>query len=139
MLLDLKNDIKVTQLIAPVGRAAGTVNGTALALTDYGSVVIVFGFGGLTGGTAAIKLQESVDGTNNWTDIASSRLTNTLGAAVADTPQIVGLTEVGALAAAYIRPVITITGGTALEACAFAIQSNPKITPVGDDGSVYIA
>lgn len=139
MLLDLVSDIKVTQLLTPVGRAAGAAEGTALPLNGYGSVAFVFGFGGLTGGTAAIKLQESDDGSTNWTDIEAARLNGTLGAAVANTPQVVGLTEVGALAKAFVRPVVTITGGTALECAVYAIQSNPKVAPVGDDGSVYIS
>lgn len=139
MLLDLKSDIKVTQLLAPVGRAAGAVNGAALPLNGYGSVAFVFGFGGLTGGTAAIKLQESDDGSTNWTDVAAERLNGALDAAVANTPQVVGLTEVTALAKAFVRPVVTITGGTALECAVYAVQGNPKVSPVGDDGSVYIA
>lgn len=139
MLLDLKSDVKVTQLVTPVGRAAGTVEGTALPLSGYGSVAFVFGFGGLTGGTVAIKLQESDDGSTNWTDIAAERLNGTLVAGSANSTQVVGLTEIGALAKAYVRPHLTITGGTALEAAVYAIQGNPKVAPVGSTGSIYLS
>jgi len=138
-MLDLASNIKVTQLITPVGRAAGTVNGSALSLSEFNSVAICFGFGGLTGGTAAIKLQESFDGSTNWTDIDNARLSVAPVAAAANSVQVVGLTEVGALAKNFIRPVIVITGGTAMEVCAVAIQGDPKVAPVGDDGSIYIA
>lgn len=94
MLTDLASDIKVTQSINPAAQT-GTVNGAAVQITDFISATVVFHIGALGGGAASFKVQESPDGTNNWVDIASTRLIGTLAAAQANSTQKVGVNDLG--------------------------------------------
>lgn len=138
MLYDLKSDVKVTQSLVPAVRTPDTYNGTGVGVVNYGSLVAVFEIGAIVGSTVACKLQYSADNSTNWTDVSTDQLNGVL-AGTQNTVQVTGLTEVGLLAAAFVRPVITVTGATSAACSAVIVQGNPKIAPVGDDGSVYIA
>lgn len=138
MLRDLKNNVKVVQSIAPaVG--TGTVNGDAVATQGYNSVTVVVGVGVLGGGAVSFKLQESTDGSTNWGDIEAARLIGAFAAGVAATPQIVGISEIGALTKSHVRVVATVVGGTGVGMSAHFILGEPKSVPVGSSESVYIA
>lgn len=138
---DLVSNVTVVQSIAPASNGAGAINGTAVPVTGANSVAVVFAFGALGGsGTATVKVQESADGSTNFTDIGSDRLIGTLGAAEANKIQTVGISDVTGLTKAYIRPVITVAGGQAAVLCsALVVKGNLTVVPSGDDGSIYIA
>lgn len=177
-LVDLKSEIKVTQLIAPQTASftqtgteidgglfdveddpeseivdggsftmpddpeadvfddelfgkSGTITGTAIGLTDYNSLSVVFVFGQVKDDALAIKLQKSDDGSTNWTDIDSEYLNGSVDVSEDNQSVVLGLTEVGALAKAFVRPVVTFTEDFGTEVCVTAIQGNAKSGPVG--------
>jgi hypothetical protein len=71
--------IKCQASIAPKNAAAGTTNGAAINRLDFGSCVLHLACGPASGGPSAqtvdAKLQESEDGSTNWTDITGAAVT----------------------------------------------------------------
>ena len=139
MMQDLKSQINPAVSLVPAVRTAGAANGTAVALADYNRAVATFSFGDLGGGAATPKVQESNDGSTNWVDIDASRLNGTLAAATANSVQSVGITDIGGLTKAFVRAVITVTGGTGAGCAATIVRGNPVKGPAGVGGSAYIA
>jgi len=149
---DLRSNILVVQSIVPqtvVLTLAGeggdppaetsrVINGSYVSIYPYEMMVWVVGIGALGGATVSIKLQESDDHTN-WSDIEANRLIGAFVPGVANSVQKVGLTELGKLPGNFIRPVVTVTGGTGTGLSVHVIQSEGTISPVGTSGSVYIA
>lgn len=136
---DLKSQISPAVSLVPAVRTAGVANGTAVSLADYLSVVVAFAFGDLGGGSVAVKIQESNDGSTDWVDIDASRLNGTLAAATANSVQSVGITDIGGLTKAFVRAVATVTGGTGAGCAATVIRGNPVDGPAGIGSSAYIS
>ena len=119
---DLKNNIALTQSLAPAARTA-SANGTGVDLQGSESAVVMFSLGALTDGTHTPKVQESDASGSGYTDVAAADLIGSLSALSANTIQQVGY--IGNKR--YIRAVLTVAGATtgALSS-AVVIESNAR-------------
>ena len=134
---DLKSNISVVPALAPDAFVAGVMYGGTIDLTGFSSAVVAVQFGAVPG-VALCKLQESNTGFGDWADIEPERLIGEFVNGVPDTVQTVGLTDIGNLTKAYIRPVLTITGSGA-NCGIFVVKGNPKSAPTDTDTSIYIS
>jgi hypothetical protein len=119
---DLKNNIALSQSLAPAARTA-SANGTGVDLQGSESAVVMFSLGALTDGTHTPKVQESDASGSGYTDVAAADLIGSLSALSANSIQQVGY--IGNKR--YIRAVLTVAGATtgALSS-AVVIESNAR-------------
>lgn len=76
---DLGFYVKAAPSLAPVAGTGSAQNGAAVDRTGYMTAVVPLAWstsGGVTGGTITVKVQGSVDGTNNWTDVGGTTTVN---------------------------------------------------------------
>jgi hypothetical protein len=98
----------------PLANAAGTRYGAAIDARGYGSLVLLAQVGAATGTptsyTADFSLEESADGTNNWTAVTGSGVTQITADDKLERKDF----DCAKLSKAYVRvkEVIAITGGT---------------------------
>ena len=138
MLHDSKSNTMVVNSLNPAVQSAGTVNGAAVKISDCLEALVAFQLGALGGGTVALSVEESADGSTGWAAIAADRLNGTLVAGTANSVQTVGLTDLNGLTKQYVRPVVVITGGTGAGVSAVVIKSDLKTNPAGTNASPYI-
>jgi hypothetical protein len=107
---DLKNQLAVTQSLAPAARTASST-GAVADLQGYDSAMVLVAFGAYTDGTHTPSLQHSDDGTSftacNASDLSGS-FTAVSSSAGQNAVQLVGY--VGGQR--YLRPLLTIAGST---------------------------
>lgn len=142
MLQDLKTGITVKPSLVPLLRSAAAYEGTAVNLRNYHSATVVLSTGAVaSGGTLTVKMQESADGTNNWTDIAAARLNGTIAVMdAADSIQVIGLTDIGGITKKYVRVHATV--GVANVTCAaYIVRGNAQHAPASDSnvGAILIS
>lgn len=113
-------NVKVVSTILPITAAAGATNGVAVDTEGYGDGMIVVSVGAATGTpdsfTVAAKVQESADGSTNWTDISGSAIATVTAAS--KTGEIALALNSRAAAMRYVRVVATP---------AFVNGTSPKI------------
>ena len=142
MLQDLKSGITVKPSLVPLLRSAAAYEGTAVNLRNYHSATIVLSTGAVaSGGTLTVKMQESSDGSTNWTDIPATRLNGTIAVmSVADDIQVIGLTDIGGITKKYVRVHATV--GVANVTCAaYVVRGNAAHVPASDSnvGAILIS
>lgn len=138
---DIKSDVTVAVSLPPASRTAATANGTAVNLRNYHAASVVFSTGSLGGGTATPTIEESADGSTGWTAIAAGRLNGTLAAIAADTVLVIGLTDIAGITKSFVRPVITVAGGSGTLCSAYVIRGEPQHGPASTSnvGSILIS
>lgn len=141
MLQDIVSGMTVVTSLVPASRTAGAANGTAVGLTNYGSAAVVFSVGALGGGTATPTIEESDDGSTGWAAIPAGRLNGTLAAVGDGEELVIGLTDITGITKKFVRPVITVAGGSGTLCSAYVVRSNPAHAPASDAnvGSIYIS
>lgn len=141
MLIDGKSNITVAVSLVPASRTAGAANGTAVNLRNYHGATVVFSTGALGGGTATPTIEESADGSTNWTAIPAERLNGTLAAVADSSVLVIGLTDIGGITKKYVRPVITVAGGSGTLCAAYVIRSEPQHAPASTSnvGAILIS
>jgi len=141
MKVDIKSDITVALSLPPASRTAGAANGTAVNLRNYHAAAVVFTVGALGGGTATPSIEESADGSTGWAAIAAGRLSGTLAAISADSVLVIGLTDIAGITKSFVRPVITVAGGSGTLCSASVIRGEPQHGPASTSnvGSILIS
>lgn len=142
MLQDLKSGITVKPSLVPLLRSAAAYEGTAINLRNYHSATVILSTGAVaSGGTLTVKMQESSDGSTNWTDIAAARLNGTIAVMdAADSIQVIGLTDIGGITKKYVRVHATV--GVANVTCAaYVVRGNAQHAPASDSnvGAILIS
>ncbi len=139
--MDLKNDIFTQVCVTPGNKGISTVNGTAVSMEKYNSVVFNF-MAGTVNGSVTISLEESANGSTGWTAIEAERLNPSVALTpmTAGTIQQVGITDINKITKNFVRPVAVIAGSTA-DLCVIAILGNAVNNPAGKAGasSIYIS
>lgn len=142
MLQDLKSGITVKPSLVPLLRSAAAYEGAAVNLRNYHSATVVFSLGAVVStGTATFKIQESSNGTTNWTDIAAARLNGTIAVMdTADTVQVIGLTDIGGITKKYVRVHCTVANAN-VTCAALVIRGNAQHAPASDSnvGAILIS
>lgn len=108
---DNAHDLNVVSALAPAARTA-SANGSAIDLQGYDSATVVFATGAWTDGTHTPKIQESDDGSTNWTDVAAGDLVLAFSAVSSSAGQNAVQRQGYVGYKRYIRPVLTISGAT---------------------------
>jgi hypothetical protein len=71
--MDVGSELKAVQTIEADEHGAGNVEGVAVDTKGFKDALVVFNCGAVkTGGTAAVHIEESDDGSTNWGDIAGA-------------------------------------------------------------------
>ena len=113
-MLDLKSRLTAFISLATAARNSNSeVNGTGVSLAGHHSAVAVVTTGTVTDGTHTIKMEESDDGGDNWTDVAAADLTQAFTAIVAaddDETQIVGYKGKSGMIRATVTDATSTTG-----------------------------
>ena len=105
MSRDLDKSIATVNSLAPAARTT-TASGTAVDISLFDKVAVVFVVGAITDGTHTFSVEESDASGSGFAAVSASQLSGTPGAATANTNQ-----EIGYLGTKrYIRAVTTITG-----------------------------
>jgi hypothetical protein len=142
MLQDLKSGITVKPSLVPLLRAANTYTGVAVNLRNYHSATVILSTGAVvSGGTATFKIQESADGTNDWTDIDAARLNGTIAVMdTADSVQVIGLTDIGGITKKYVR-VHAVVAAQNVTCAAYIVRGNAQHAPASDSnvGAILIS
>lgn len=141
---DFLNNYKLVR-VAPDGTSGSTfvlsagttdVNSAAVDVFGYRSVAFVLALGAIVDtGTLGLKLQGSVDGTNNWTDITGAAYNSGTSA---DDNKLVGI-EVSALSPSYRYARIVIDRGTAnltVDSLIAVLGAGADLPPVHDSATV---
>lgn len=119
--------------LAPIAVVDGTDNGTAVDRAVNGGMqdaMLVVTTGVVTDGSHAVAIQDSADGSTDWTAVAASALQGTAPTVVAANDGTVFEVGIGATRR-YLRAVIVTTGATtgAVIGCHFVLNS-PRFAPV---------
>lgn len=83
--------------------------------------------------TVDFKLQESADGSSNWSDVSGKAITQLSGSD--DSKQVLVNLKAEELAAGkrYVRGLVTLGNGTSQTICAVALGLKPHFGPAADD------
>jgi len=74
--MDVGSELKAVLTLEADQYGTGNVEGIAVDTKGFKDALIVFNCGAVeTGGTAAVHIEESDNGSTNWTDIASAAFT----------------------------------------------------------------
>jgi hypothetical protein len=74
--MDVGSELKAVQAIVADQHGTGNVEGDAIDTAGFKDVLFILNAGAVeTGGTAAIHIEESADGSTNWADIAGAVFT----------------------------------------------------------------
>lgn len=138
MLFDEISDVHVSTCLAPASRTASTAQGTAVSQGAYQQMTVVFSTGALGGGTATPTIEESANGSTGWAEIAADRLNGTLAAISANSTLVIGLTDIAGVTKQYVRPVITVAGGSGTLCSAYIIRKFPRHAPVGSASTIIV-
>lgn len=104
-MIDLKNNLTVTQSLVPAARTS-SANGTGVDLQGSEGALVVVNCGALTDGTHTPSLEESDSSGSGYTAVAAADRIGSLAACTANTVQAIGY--IGSKR--YIRVVMTIAG-----------------------------
>lgn len=127
------DDVAVTQSLVPAARTT-TANGTAVDTVANGGMqdaVLVVHAGTVTDGDHAITVQESADGSTNWTAVAAGNLQGSLPTLADDADEAVTMVGIRPTKR-YLRAVSTVTGSPStggVYAAGF-ILGRPRFKPV---------
>ena len=116
----------ILTLLAPLSRDA-TANGSAIDVKDYVGklkVVLQSTLGTGTDPTLDVTIEESADGSTNWTAISGAAFTQVTDGAAA--VEAIGVSVDGAMR--YIRAVATIDGTTPAFVCSVIAIGRKQIT-----------
>lgn len=108
------DNVHVVKSLSPVARTDGTANGTAVDRMVNGGMqdaVVIVSTGTVTDGSHAISVQDSADGSTDWTAVAAAQLQGSAPTIVAASDDTVF--EFGVQASRrYLRVVAVTTGAT---------------------------
>lgn len=122
---DLKNNVDVSQSIAPAAHTA-SVNGTGVDLQGYNSVMVVFHPGAITDGAHTPSVEESDDDVT-YTAVAAADLLGSLVDLASNAIQRVGYKGTKR----YLRAVSTVAGATTGGVYgAEIVRGHPNVAPV---------
>lgn len=125
---DLKSNVDAASGLSPAARTA-TGTGSGVDLRDYDSAMAVFAIGNWTDGTWTPSLQESDDDTT-YAAVAAADLQGTF-TAISGTAGEYTVQRVGYIGAKrYVRPMLSGTGTTGIDASAVIMRGHPRRAPL---------
>lgn len=126
--MDMKNNLKPINTIAPAGNRTATVNGAAVDRSPYHKVLAVVHSATITDGVHTPKLEEAAASGGPWNDVAVGDMNGSFAAIADDAMQTVEYTGMKS----HVRVTVTVTGGPATGGIysAMILGGMPRKAPV---------